>query len=359
MRRHWLVEPLPEPELREIGQLAQRALTLAPDLAEAHVALGVYHYYGFREYEPALAQFQRAIELQPNNSAALQFVAFVHRRQAKWDATVTELKRAMEQDPRDASLVGNLAQTYCLLRQWKEAEASGRQAMTIDPHEATGMRMLLLSRLNQTADEQECSRLVVTFPPEELLVPNSGTYVMAIGTRAETFVLGRDFNTALKAVETAGKGVSDEGHRLAARITIRVLAGDGAGAQTDAEHARELLETRLQVHPNETRSTRALSWVYLALGHKEDALKLARRTVDRLPPERDSVVGSSNLTSLAEIHARTGAATEAVIILRRLLSIPAGETVSIARLKIDPVWDPIRSDPGFQQLLTMKEQIGP
>ena len=112
MRRHWLVEPLPEPELREIGQLAQRALTLAPDLAEAHVALGAYHYYGFREYEPALAQFQRAIELQPNNSLPLQFVAFVHRRQARWDATLHELKRAMEQDPRDASLVGNLAQTY-------------------------------------------------------------------------------------------------------------------------------------------------------------------------------------------------------------------------------------------------------
>ena len=71
------------------------------------------------------------------------------------------------------------------------------------------------------------------------------------------------------------------------------------------------------------------------------------------------MVGVSNLTSLAEIHARTGAATEAVIILRRLLSIPAGETVSIARLKIDPVWDPIRSDPGFQQLLAGKDHVGP
>jgi hypothetical protein len=45
--------------------------------------------------------------------------------------------------------------------------------------------------------------------------------------------------------------------------------------------------------------------------------------------------------------------------LRRLLSIPAGYNVSIQRLKIDPVWDLIRNDPGFQQLLTMKEHIGP
>jgi len=45
--------------------------------------------------------------------------------------------------------------------------------------------------------------------------------------------------------------------------------------------------------------------------------------------------------------------------LKKLLSIPAGETVSVARLKIDPVWDPIRNDPGFQQLLTTKEHVGP
>jgi hypothetical protein len=45
--------------------------------------------------------------------------------------------------------------------------------------------------------------------------------------------------------------------------------------------------------------------------------------------------------------------------LRRLLSIPAGDSASIQRLKIDPVWDPIRNDPGFQQLLAGKELIGP
>jgi serine/threonine-protein kinase len=59
------------------------------------------------------------------------------------------------------------------------------------------------------------------------------------------------------------------------------------------------------------------------------------------------------------MEARTGAAADAIAILRRLLSVPAGGSVSIARLKIDPVWDPIRNDPGFQQLLTIKEHQGP
>ncbi len=135
-----------------------------------------------------------------------------------------------------------------------------------------------------------------------------------------------------------------------AKTAIRVLAGDLSSAQADADKARLLLEARLREHPDEVRSLRALSWVYLALHRNEDANRIARQALNLLPPEKDAVLGASNLASLAEIQARTGATGEAVSNLRRLLSIPAGEVVSIARLKIDPVWDPIRNDPGFQEL---------
>ena len=102
-----------------------------------------------------------------------------------------------------------------------------------------------------------------------------------------------------------------------------------------------------------------LSWVYLALKRNSEATKLARQAASLLPPEKDVVVGNLLLTGLAELEAHTGAAADAIAILRSLLSVPAGGSVSIARLKIDPVWDPIRNDPGFQQLLTIKEHQGP
>ena len=359
LRRHWLTDPLSEAELMEAGRLAKQALTLAPDLAEAHVALGLFYYYGFREYEPALTEFRRAIELQPNNSLALGFVAFVHRRQGKWDRTLEELKRSIDLNPRDPYTMGGLAETYVFLRMWKEAEDAARRALTIDPHEATSMRMLLLSSLNRTGNAQEPLRLLATFPPDDLLLPNTGMFDMVIGTRGQTFVLGRDFNAALKACETGTVARTNEWQRFAAKAGIRVLAGDVTGAHADAENARELLETRLREQPNDFRSLRALSWVYLALDRKADAIKIAQHTLDLLPPEKDAVLGSGNLAALAQIQAQTRAATEAVQNLKKLLSIPAGETISIARLKIDPVWDPIRNDPGFQELLTMKEYVGP
>ena len=359
LRRHWLTDPLSEAEVVEAGRMAKQAVTIAPDLAEAHVALGLFHYYGFREYDRALTEFQRARELRPNYSLALQFIAFVHRRQGKWDRAVDELKRSIDQDPRDPYVQGGLAETYVFLRKWREAEDTARHALTMDPHEATAMRMLLLSSLNRTGNTQEPLQLLTTFPSDDLLLPNTGMFDMVIGTRGQTFVLARDFDAALKACETGTVATTNEWQRFAAKAGIRVLAGDVTGAQTDAEKARDLLEARLREHPQDFRSLRALSWVYLALNRMADAINIARHTLDLLPPEKDAVLGSGNLAALAEIQAQTGAAAEAVRNLRKLLSIPAGETISIARLKIDPVWDPIRSDPGFQELLRGKELVGP
>ena len=70
-----------------------------------------------------------------------------------------------------------------------------------------------------------------------------------------------------------------------------------------------------------------------------------------MPIEKDAILGINFLVGLAQIEAHAGQSEEAVKILRQLLTIPAGEYISVARLKIDPVWDPIRNDPGFQKLL--------
>ena len=121
---------------------------------------------------------------------------------------------------------------------------------------------------------------------------------MVIGTRGETFVLGRDFKAALKSCETGTVATSNEWQRFAAKAGIRVLAGDVTGAQPDAEKARELLEARLRDHPQDFRSLRALSWVYLALNRKTDAIKIARQAVELLPLEKDAVLGSGNLAVL-------------------------------------------------------------
>jgi TolB-like protein/Flp pilus assembly protein TadD len=362
LNRHWFMQTLTESELAEVKATAERALALAPDLAEAHVSLGIYYYYGYRDYEHALIEFARAVELQPNNAPAIEYSGYVHRRQGQWQRCVEELTKALQIDPRSADVAGNLGQTYGLLRMWKKAEDASRHAVSLDPHDVIGMRALILSILNGKGDVKEAQSVLTTFPPDNKIVIMSiaGDVGSVTGERAYIFVLARDFPAALKVWETASTNAAgEEARQAAARSAIRVISDDLSGAKPDAEKAVMLLQERLLRIPNELVSLRQLSWSYLALNRNADALKTAQHLVEALPPEKDALLGAANLAGLAEVEAHTGATVEAVAILRRLLSVPAGESVSVARLKIDPVWDPIRPDPRFQQLLTIPEHVGP
>jgi TolB-like protein/Tfp pilus assembly protein PilF len=361
MDRHWFLEQMTDAELAEVRSMAEHAIALAPDLAEAHVALGNFFYHGYRQYERALAEFERALQLQPNANTALEYSGYVHRRQGQWARCLDEHKKALEQDPRNALLAGNVAATYVTLRMWKEAEHAARHTLEIDPHSLEGMRAWLDSIVRGSGDVTETKRVLATFPTENkiLLTADFGDVSNVIGARAYVFVLAREFKTALKGWDAAGPTAMDQRHQLSAIAAIRVMADDLIGAQAETEKARQLLEERLRERPNEISSMAQLTWVYLAFKRDSEAINLARKAADLLPPEKDALEGNILQAGLAEIKARTGAAGDAVAILRRLLSVPAGQAVSIARLKIDPVWDPIRNDPGFQQLLVTKEHVGP
>ena len=112
------------------------------------------------------------------------------------------------------------------------------------------------------------------------------------------------------------------------------------------------------VHRNKT----PLDVLSYAAGRARHSLinqRLSREAADLISIEKDAFAGPIFQNGLAQIEARAGAPEEAIKRLRRLLSIPAGAVASIARLKIDPVWDPIRDRPDFQQLLSGPSQIGP
>jgi Predicted integral membrane protein len=361
MQRHWFVAPLSEAELTEVRAMAERALRIAPDLSEAHGALGLFFYFSNRQYDSAISEFQEALRLQPNNFNALAFLGYVHRRQGRWAESFTELRKCFEHDPRNATLPANLASSYLHLRMWREADEFGRRAVGLDPHDVVGMRAALLVWQNAEGDIDRASRVLATFPPDNRIVSNSviGGLSSVLGERAAFLVVARDYKSALNLWKDGATSPIDQRRQLSARVAIQFLAGDIASAQSEAEKARKLLEDRLREQPKDILALAQMSWVNLALKRNEDAVKAARRAASLLPPEKDNLAGTFTLTGLAEVEARIGETADAVAILKELLSVPAGGTVSIARLKIDPVWDPIRNDPAFQKLLTEKELVGP
>ena len=80
LSRHWFVSPSAPAQLEEVKALIDRALALAPNSPEAHFALGLFFYWGHRQYENALIEFNHTLELQPNNALARQYRAWVYRR---------------------------------------------------------------------------------------------------------------------------------------------------------------------------------------------------------------------------------------------------------------------------------------
>jgi serine/threonine protein kinase/tetratricopeptide (TPR) repeat protein len=367
---HWEISLLAPAELEEVKSLIDRALALAPNLPGAHVALGVFFYVAHRQYEMALTEFNRALELQPNNALARAWCALVYRRRGEWERSLADFQRAQELDPRDARVPRNIGQTYLALRLWKDAERAELRALAIDPHDMPAAAYLLSSRLNGTGDVDSARRVFDDFPEaiKSLNLVGRGNAASVgfvdtiISIPAYLDAMQRRFSNAFQALDQEVAN-DDRAHlqQLAGRVAVHVMAGEreAGAAKSAGEEALPLLEARLRQRPDDTLAMTGLSWVYLALGRNPDALRLSRQAADSLSIERDAMAGPFLQIGVAQIEARGGAPEEAIKRLRRLLSIPAGQVVSIARLKIDPVWDPIRDRPDFQQLLSGPEQVGP
>jgi len=254
------------------------------------------------------------------------------------------------------------------LRLWKDAERAELRALAIDPHDAPAAAYLLGSRLNGTGDVDSARRVFDDFPEaiKSLNLVGHGNAASVglvdaiISIPVYLDVMQRRFADAFQALDKEVAN-DDRAHlqQLVGRVALRVLAGQTEAAKSAGEEARPLLETRLREQPDDILAMMDLSWIYLALGRNADALRISRQAADSLSIEKDAMAGPFFQIGVAQIEARAGAPEEAIKRLRRLLSIPAGQVVSIARLKIDPVWDPIRNRPDFQQLLSGPEQIGP
>jgi len=360
MTRHWLVSPLTEVQLEDARRMAESAMALAPKLAQAHIALGIVHYFGHRRYNEALAEFEKAIELEPNNTEAAELSAFVHRRQGQWQRCLSELLASKEKDPLNPNFLTDIGTTYLQLRMWKEASDAAAHTLEINPHDIRSMRVSLASWRNGSGEIAEARRLLATFPTGvDLTFTQRAGVVPLVSEGAYASILQRDFASALKLWENKRNDPGEALKRLCARAAIRVLAGQLADAQPEAEQARELLNNWLRERPTDHVAFAHLSWIALALGRNAEAIEAAQHAADLLPMEKDAFMGTSDLVNLAEVQARCGHSEEAITILKRLLSIPAGFDVSIVRLKNDPVWDPIRNDPGFRELLAGKELVGP
>ena len=138
--------------MEEVKSNIERALAIAPNSPEAYLALGVFHYWGHRDYDSALKALDRAIELQPSNSDSRTFRAAIYRRRGEWRRSLAEFERALELNPRDSLGPNELGNTYLSLRRWSEAEPALTRALALDPHNINAAYHLAQTFANSAGD---------------------------------------------------------------------------------------------------------------------------------------------------------------------------------------------------------------
>ena len=353
--RSWLYFNGIDPEVNTadaIKESSDRAMAIAPEGGESWLAKGTYLYRVSRKFESALAAFEEARKRLPNDSTIYRYLGVVQRRLGRWQEAEANYKKALELDPRDVALLNDMGlDFYVYLRRFDDAHALVDQALGIAPES-------LAERANKTAVFQAEGRLEEA-RRELARIPEDASDDWVINARIQQAIYERHYVDAIKVIKAKLSSIpAGQQFDFFSKLFLINLGfcQEWAGRPEDARNAfaravqaiKPSSDTVVGWDANGTPTILALA--YAGLGEKEKALKQAQQALKDCA--NDQVSKPQAEYTLAQIQARFGDNDTAIAALPHLLQVPAGLTK--ANLKLDPLWDPLRSDPRFQKLCEEK-----
>lgn len=345
---------------RSLAEVAlQKARRLRPDAGELHLAQAFYFLYVTKDLEQAHIETDLARVTLPNSAEVEAIAGRVARRQGRWDDAVRDLARAASLDPRTRNHPYTLAETYRLLRRYEDFDRTIAQMIDMSPGAKPGTltaeRALAgfegradMGRLRTAVDAASAAN---NFSDEDR---DLSDLLFSLWNRDSGALLRKLSEIQSDEVEITGvQHPKAWFEALAARIR-----GDASKAETAFAAARIPVANAVSADPTSGRKLGLLAMIDAGLGRRDQAVSEARRACDlSAKVATDAPIAACNL---AVVYAWTGQSDLALAVLEEWINRPAGinepSQPTFGDFRLNPVWDPLRNDPRFVELV---ERLAP
>jgi len=336
-----------DPVNRELARKAiDRAKAVDSDFAELYMAEGFYWYWGYLDYERALYNLGKAIEMMPGNDEAYMWRAWASRRAGRWDQAIDSMRQSLKLNPRVHFNWTELAGTYTFLHRYEEARNAYQQAREIDSDNFWGKSGLSSLELQESGNVETAIQLTI------------GAQHTNESDFLKSFMVARIYAGRFEEALEVARNFPD---KLEIQLSVITLREDWAaqilyfmGRVDEARDAASAAQFRLKGLRARGGQGYAIDLAEAMMSAirgsaKEDVIARVQKSVASRP--EDKVEAFRFKLTYARIYAIAGLTSEAIEMLEPLF-LPPSET-SIYMVDLDPAFDGIRDDPAF---ITMMER---
>jgi TolB-like protein/Flp pilus assembly protein TadD len=337
-----------EERLARARRAMEGAEAVDPDHPFTRLARGYYYYYGFRDYDRALAEFTAVVAELPNNAEAHRARGYILRRQGKLEESIQALETAMELDPRDSEGLQNLAYNYGARRRWDKANALVERAMALEPRNDDLMNDRVDNAIAETGDPAVARRFLRDEPGERQLFFHLAWF--------KIYAIEKNWAGALQVIE--GVNEADPLSTAYKNFFIglsQAKLGNSQESRRATETAARAAEGIIETAPSNATVHSLLGALYASLGRRDEAIREAKLAVELTA--KDAFSGPEDQETLAAVYARTGRVDEALDLVDRLLGMTYINPVTVPELRVDPLWEPLWGNPKFEALLARHESL--
>lgn len=333
--------------LKKAAWHLQKAKELNPDIADVHLAQFFYHYWFTNNDEQVLKELKKVLEIQPNNAEAHFMISGYYWRRGETALSEENDDKAMQLDPLNARYPWGRAIDYNLRRDYDKAEKYFEQAIKLSPNTTSFYAEQMLNYLDWKGDIRLARQTSRKITDDEYLENFFNVFIYLD-------LLDRNFDKVIKELKSSKKEFENSYNRYTPNsqmlaFVYRYMNNDDA-ARKYFKSTEVKLKDMLSSTPDDNRLRFALSITYAGLGLKDKAVSELETAFKSDPSWLERKMKYTRISYLATIYILTGDYEDALKQIDQLLSNPTG--FSVNRLKLDPLYDPLRNLPGYKEIIT-------